>query len=116
MPVDHKCQYGSLVPRPSITANVVEGLVKFLRRMTSGGHLEACCACTSTAVHQKCHASRRPPDVNLRRSFTRPSTTLAVIEGLGTRQKSLGSDRLFNCSIDFYNRSLQQVLKLGLAS
>ena len=31
------------------------------------------------------HASRRSPDVILRRSFTRPSTTLAVIEGLGTR-------------------------------
>ena len=42
-------------------------------------------ACTSTAVHQKCHASRCPPDVILRRSFTRPSITLAVIEGLGTR-------------------------------
>ena len=27
----------SLVPRPSITAKVVEGLVKFLRRMMSGG-------------------------------------------------------------------------------
>ena len=27
----------SLVPRPSITANEVEGLVKLLRRMTSGG-------------------------------------------------------------------------------
>ena len=45
----------SLVPRPSITANAVEGLVKLLRRMTSG------------------------------RSFTRPSTALAVIEGLGMR-------------------------------
>ena len=31
----------SLVPRPSITANVVEGLVKLLRRITSGGRLEA---------------------------------------------------------------------------
>ena len=30
----------SLVPRPSITANVVEGVVKLLRRMTSGGRLE----------------------------------------------------------------------------
>ena len=29
--------YASLVPRPSITANAVEGLVKLLRRMTSGG-------------------------------------------------------------------------------
>ena len=31
------------------------------------------------------HVSRCPPDVILRRSFTRPSTALAVIEGLGTR-------------------------------
>ena len=30
----------SLVPRPSITANVVEGLVKLLRRMMSDGRLE----------------------------------------------------------------------------
>ena len=29
----------SLVPRPSITANVVVGLVNLLRRMTSGGHM-----------------------------------------------------------------------------
>ena len=29
----------SLVPRPSITANTVEGLVKLLRRMTSGGRM-----------------------------------------------------------------------------
>ena len=42
-------------------------------------------ACTITAVHRKCHASKRPPDVILHRSFTRPSTTLAVIEGLGQR-------------------------------
>jgi len=27
----------TLIPRPSITANAVEGLVKLLRRMTSGG-------------------------------------------------------------------------------
>ena len=39
----------------------------------------------STAVHQKWHASQRLPDIILRRSFTRPSTALAVIEGLGTR-------------------------------
>ena len=39
---------------------------------------------TSTAVYWKCHASQRPPDIILRRSFTRPSTALAVIEGLGT--------------------------------
>ena len=30
----------SLVPRPSITANAVEGLVKLLRRMTSGRRWE----------------------------------------------------------------------------
>ena len=31
------CMYNSLVPRPSITANAVEGLVKLLCRMTSVG-------------------------------------------------------------------------------
>ena len=31
----------SLIPRPSITANVVVGLVKLVRRMMSGGRLEA---------------------------------------------------------------------------
>ena len=31
------------------------------------------------------HASKRAPDVILRRSFTWPSTVLAVIEGLGMR-------------------------------
>ena len=31
----------SLIPRPSITANVVEGLVKLIRRMTSGRRLGA---------------------------------------------------------------------------
>ena len=36
-------------------------------------------------IDRKCHASRRLPDVILRCSFTRPSTALAVIEGLGTR-------------------------------
>ena len=70
--------------------NSVEGLVKLLRRMTSSqvdvwrrglSHR----ACISTAVYQKCHASRRPPDIILCRSFTSPSTALAVIEGLGTR-------------------------------
>ena len=73
----------SLVPRPS-TPNVVEGLVKLLRRMTSGRRLEAwlIAPCRrNIAVHQKCHASRRPPDVILRMNFTRPS----MIKGLGTR-------------------------------
>ena len=35
------------------------------------------------------HTSRHPPDVTLRRSFTRPSTTLAVVEGLETRLPTL---------------------------
>ena len=35
------CVKISLVPRPSITANTVEGLVKLLHRMTSGGRTEA---------------------------------------------------------------------------
>ena len=85
------CRLGdgySLIPKPSITANAVEGLVKLLRRMTSGGRLEAwhfrwtAVLCMHGAIS---HASRRPPDVILCRSFTRPSTALAVIEGLGTR-------------------------------
>ena len=38
-------------------------------------------ACTGAISH----ASIRPPDAILHRSFTRPSTALAVIEGLGTR-------------------------------
>ena len=78
----------SLLPRPSITANAVESLVKLLRRMMSGEHLEAWLtrrACTSTAVHRKCHASQCSADFILHRGFTRPSTTLAVTEGLGTR-------------------------------
>ena len=53
--------------------------------MTSGGRLEAWLITSCTAVYQKCHTSKRPPDVILRMSFTRPSTVLAVIEGLGTR-------------------------------
>ena len=74
-------------PGPSITANMVEALVKLLRRMMSGGYLEAWInapCMDNTAVHRKYHASRHPPDVILHRSFTRPSTALGV-EGLGTR-------------------------------
>jgi len=52
--------------------------------MTSGGCLEAWLIKSCTAVYWKCHTSKRPPDI-LRMSFTRPSTALAVIEGLGTR-------------------------------
>ena len=79
----------SLVPRPSITtANTVKGLVKLLRKMTLGRRWEplliAWCI-SSTVVHRKCHASQGLPNVIVRRSFTRPSTTLAMIEGLGTR-------------------------------
>jgi len=44
-------------------------------------------ACVHGAIS---HASRCPPDVILRRSFTSPSTALAVIEGLGTRLKTSG--------------------------
>ena len=70
--------YVSLVPRPY----AVEGLVKLLRRMTSGGRLESWLIAQFTG-------SAMPPDVILRRSFTRPSTALAVIEGLGTKLLSL---------------------------
>ena len=45
-------------------------------------------------IDRKCHASRRLPDVILRRSFTRPSTALAVIEGLGTRLALAGKSPL----------------------
>ena len=49
------------------------------RRGTSG---ELQYQCMQGAIS---HASRRPPDVILHRSFTWPSTAVAVIEGLGTR-------------------------------
>ena len=78
----------SLVPRPSITANAVEGLAKLQHRMTSGGHLEAWhLRWTAILVYARRvgHASRCPPDIILCWSFARPSTALAVIEGLGTR-------------------------------
>ena len=44
---------------------------------------------TIEVATRRCHASQRLPDVILCRSFTRPSTMLAVIEGLGTRLYSL---------------------------
>ena len=59
--------------------NAVEGLVKLVRRVTSGGRLEVwhfrwtAVLCMHGAIS---HASRRPPDIILRTSFTRPSTTL----------------------------------------
>ena len=85
----HLNYVASLVPRPSITANVVEGLVKLLCRMTSGRHLEAWhFRWTAVLVHAHImisHASRGSPDIILHRSFTRSSTAFAVIEGLGMR-------------------------------
>jgi len=62
-----------------LSPNAVEGLVKLIRRMTSGGRLEVrliTLCMHNTAVHRKCHASRHPPDVILCTSFTRPSTAL----------------------------------------
>ena len=62
-----------------LSPNAVEGLVKPVHRMTSGGRLEAwhfwwtAVLCMHGAIS---HASRRPPDVILRMSFTRPSTAL----------------------------------------
>ena len=62
------------------TINAVEGLVKLLRIMTSGGRLEAWLIVPCVHVHRKCHTSRHPPDVIIRRSFTRPSTALFVLQ------------------------------------
>ena len=42
----------SLVPRPSITANAVEGLVKLLRRMTSSKRLEDIWRCGTSGKPQ----------------------------------------------------------------
>ena len=39
-PIDVIVVLCSLIPRPLITANAVEGLVKLQHRMTSSGHLE----------------------------------------------------------------------------
>ena len=80
----------SLVPRPSIIANVVEDLVKLQRRthqvdVWRRGLSHR--AYTSTAVNRKCHASKRSPDVILRSTtsslvpeeiFTAPSRLLTV--------------------------------------
>ena len=53
--------------------------------MTSGGRLEAWHFWWTAVQVYGSHTSKHPPDVILRRSFTRPSTALAMIEGLGTR-------------------------------
>ena len=78
--------YTSLVPRPS-TPNAVEGLVNSYVEwrqvdVWSHGTSGKLHACTHGAIS---HGSRRPPDVILRRSFTRPSTTLAVIKRPGNK-------------------------------
>ena len=86
----------SLIPRPSITAIMVEGLVKLIRRMTSGRHWEA----WHFSGELQCYRGDKPRlpmsterllNVILCRSFTRPSTALAVIEGLGTRLEKICS-------------------------
>ena len=66
----------------------MEGLVKPLCRMMSAEHWEAWhFRWTAVLVHARrvSHASKCSPDIILRRSFTRLSTALAVIEGLGRR-------------------------------
>ena len=49
--------------------------------LTSAGHTYTCSLVPSCLQSQQAWQ----PDVILRRSFTRPSTVLALIEGLGTR-------------------------------
>ena len=74
-------------------------------------------ACTSTAVHQKCHASKHPPDVILRRSFTRPSTTLAVIEGLhGNKANSIHSPTIQLPLIPSFHDQLSAVMRNDLTA
>ena len=83
----------SLVPRPSITANMVEGLVKPIRRMTSGRRLGAWHKvhhqdCSISPVHDPVVASElllaetgsaTPPDVYL------TSFYIGVLPGLPWR-------------------------------
>ena len=61
---------------------------KLLRRMMSGRHWEAWHFQWTAVLNMHraiSHASQCLPDIIPRRSFTRPSTTIAVIEGLGMR-------------------------------
>ena len=66
------CTSGSLIPRPTITASVVEGLVKLLRRMMSGECLVSW-HFWRTAVHMHAwcvnHAYKRTSDVILCRNL-----------------------------------------------
>ena len=77
--------------------NAVEGLVKLLCRMTSGGRLEAwhfrwtAVLCMHGTIN---HTSRRPPDVSLRTSFIRPSTALGDRRPGNKAKKVLYSEKL----------------------
>ena len=76
----------------------VEGLVKLLHRMTLGG-VALVVNCSATARKPCLPTSTQClPDVILRRSFTRSSTMLAVIEGLGTRLMQYSIHRQQPCS------------------
>ena len=55
------------------TPNAVEGLVKILHRMMSGGCLEAWLIALCTTVHQKCHTSKH---------VHRMSFYIGVLQGL----------------------------------
>ena len=67
----------SLVPRPSITANVVEGPVKLLHRMTSAGCTEGWhFHWTAVLVHARCDTPC------LRMSTWHHSTNVGVLPGL----------------------------------
>ena len=74
------------IPRPSITADAVEGLVKLLRRMTSGRRWEAWHFWWTAVLLCISHASQRLPNVYLTSFYigVLPGT-LAVIEGLGAK-------------------------------
>ena len=76
---EHVYSLGSLVPRPSITANAVEGLVKLLHRMTSGGRLEAWLIAPCAALALQFTGSATPPDVHL------TSFYVGVLPGLPLR-------------------------------
>ena len=55
----------SLIPRPSITANVVEGVVKLLRRMASGRRWEAWLIVPCNTLAMQFTGSATPLDVHL---------------------------------------------------
>ena len=55
----------SLVPRPSVTANVVEGLVILLHRLTSGRCWEAWLIVLCNTLAMQFTGSATPPNVYL---------------------------------------------------